>query len=156
MTYTKTIFVFQSNAGLDPAQSQKYRIPKATSGSQMSTRANIIVRQDGREDLWFYRHSDGYPETVLPSLEPLIEAVNDGRLRADSMQFAGWLILKGAHEQGQSWPPDGSSVDSWNTWKVGAYEPTPFHPHGDIEYLYTITLNGGIQNGTATLSHTGA
>jgi hypothetical protein len=123
----------------------------------MSTRANIVIRQADRDDLWFYRHSDGYPECVLPSLEPLIEAVNDGRLRADSVQFAGWLILKGADEYEQSWPPneDGSYGMGW---KVGAYEPTPYHPHGDIEWLYTITLesDGMLPTGTATLSHTEA
>ena len=42
----------------------------------MSTRCNIVVKDNpfGKDrELWFYRHSDGYPSSVLPSLEPLMD-----------------------------------------------------------------------------------
>jgi hypothetical protein len=37
----------------------------------MSTRAQIVV--EGMEEVKFYKHSDGYPEGVLPVLEPFLK-----------------------------------------------------------------------------------
>jgi len=104
----------------------------------MSTRCNIRVIDGSENELWFYRHSDGYPSSVLPSLEPLMERLELGHVRDNIGQFAGWIILLGHIEYG--------SKD--NSWKVGAYEPTTTQ-HGDIEYLYTIDL------GAKTLTHRG-
>ena len=96
----------------------------------MSTRCNIVVR-DGDDELWFYRHSDGYPESVLPDLEPLMEKLRDGSLRDNLNQFCGWLIVKG-HEGYKRHP-------GFNDWKVGNYEPTT-GLHGDAEYVYELDL----------------
>jgi hypothetical protein len=96
----------------------------------MSTRCNIVAR-DGDSELWFYRHCDGYPESVLPDLEPLMEKLRDGSLRDNLSQFCGWLIVKG-HEGYKR-------HSGFNDWKVGNYEPTT-GLHGDVEYVYELDL----------------
>lgn len=128
----------------------------------MSTRANIVIKA-GRDRLWFYRHSDGYPEGTLPTLQKFMEWLRAGRIRNNVSQAAGWLVLLGTQE----YLPGKISLDKFSTsyntesyrvpkdqgeddfspgeprsttgWKVGAYEPTT-GIHGDIEYLYTIDL----------------
>jgi len=96
----------------------------------MSTRCNIVVR-DGDKELWFYRHHDGYPESVLPDLEPLMERLREGSLRDNVGQFSGWLIITGRRGHGR--------VGSYDDWKVGDYEPTT-GLHGDVAYVYEIDL----------------
>ncbi len=91
----------------------------------MSTRANIIIK-DNYSKLFFYRHSDGYPEGTLPSLNVFLDRVKQGKIRDNVSQAAGWLIAIGMEEQ-------------YYSWKVGSYEPTT-GIHGDIEYLYIIDL----------------
>jgi hypothetical protein len=107
----------------------------------MSTRANIVI-QDSRSKLYFYRHSDGYPECTMESLKEFVDMYKT-QLRGNISQSAGWLILKGAVEYGFKGDLKDPSGDNnkyeWNTWKVGAYEPTT-DIHGDIEYLYIINL----------------
>lgn len=100
----------------------------------MSTRANIIIK-DEYSKLWFYRHSDGYPEGTLPSLNKFLDLVKEGKIRDSLSQAAGWLIVIGREEYAESRSINPRSMD----WKVGAYEPT-VGKHGDIEYLYTIDL----------------
>ena len=96
----------------------------------MSTRANIIIKDDISK-LIFYRHSDGYPVGALPTLKKFMCLLNDGKIRNNTTQAAGWLIIIGALEY--------SEMGDINNWKVGAYEPTA-NLHGDISYLYTIDL----------------
>lgn len=116
----------------------------------MSTRANIIIT-DGYQNQIFYRHSDGYPEGVAPTLQKFVDWVAEGKLRNNTGQAAGWLIMLGALEY-QTIPKlkEGAkkySLDfemkeseyAFMDWKVGAYEPTD-NIHGDIEYLYLIDL----------------
>jgi len=118
----------------------------------MSTRANIIIK-DNHEKLYFYRHSDGYEDGVMPSLNIFLNWVKEGKIRDNVSQAAGWLILLGAIEYGTipkfeteksqfDWQKDYGDLDTIippNNWKVGAYEPTT-GIHGDIEYLYVIDL----------------
>ena len=96
----------------------------------MSTRANVILK-DEQDKLIFYRHSDGYPEGTLPTLNEFLDLLKKGTIRNNVSQSAGWLIVIGANEYKTQYPPQ--------DWKVGAYEPTT-NIHGDIEYLYTIDL----------------
>ncbi len=122
----------------------------------MSTRANIILKE-GNEQLWFYRHSDGYPDGTLPTLNIFMDWLKTGKIRNNLSQGAGWLIALGAMEYNTlpsfKTQPDrdfggraikGStdieSIESPKDWKVGAYEPTTGE-HGDIEWLYTIDLD---------------
>ena len=116
----------------------------------MSTRANIIIK-DSYCKLIFYRHSDGYPEGILPSLEKLIDWIKKGLIRNNVSQGAGWLVLLGAMEyktlKPESFKCDerteyGSNLDyeikgEPTGWKVGAFEPTT-EVHGDIKYLYIV------------------
>lgn len=123
----------------------------------MSTRANVIIK-DNYGKLYFYRHSDGYPEGIMPSLEKFLALVKDGKIRDNVSQSAGWLIMVGAEEykkyqlgdyadewtecKEQMWAdrvPSVPSSDGFSGWKVGAFEPTT-GLHGDIAYLYVIDL----------------
>lgn len=104
----------------------------------MSTRAQVIVKDSFGDELWFYRHSDGYPKGTLPSLEKFLGWVKDGLIRDNALQSAGWLVILGHTEYEQSDIPN--SKDGCDGWKVGAYEPCPPVKHGDIEYLYTVDL----------------
>ena len=121
----------------------------------MSTRSNILLKDEYGDDLWFYRHSDGYPEGAMPLIATFVHWVNSGRLRANAIQSGGWLIALGMKERQQQnflkrsdvLRPDsdaiGTSVDGW---KVGAIEPTTCE-HDDIEYRYTINLETSKERG---------
>lgn len=103
----------------------------------MSTRANIIVT-DGTDSLIFYRHSDGYPKGVMPMLERFLELIVTGKIRDNTSQAAGWLILMGAEEYGVN-IKDAFMRKGYDSWKVGAIEPTTMI-HGDIDHLYVVDL----------------
>lgn len=95
----------------------------------MSTRCNILFK-DGKEKLWFYRHSDGYPEHTGKDLLAFVQNYSNGLYRTNIGQSAGHLIIRGHNEY----------KDYNYDWKVGAYEPTTGQ-HGDIDFLYTIDLD---------------
>ena len=112
----------------------------------MSTRCNIKLVDkypNGDEEvIWLYRHSDGYPSGVHPTLSKFIKNIDEGKIRDNVSQSAGWLILFGADEYGQDWGTDEKYsreevLNPVHDWKCGAYEPTTGE-HGDIEYLYVI------------------
>lgn len=121
----------------------------------MSTRANIVIK-DGEEKLFFYRHSDGYPEGTMPTLNIFMDWLKSGKIRNNISQGPGWLIVLGAMEYAhipeykcekrEIWPgytkkeTELSSIQQPEDWKVGAYEPTT-GIHGDIEYLYVIDID---------------
>lgn len=128
----------------------------------MSTRAQIIIK-DEYDELWFYRHSDGYPEGVKPTLDQFCEWVNKGLIRANVEQSAGWLILLGAKEYGRVYKgegkykkktvvelftPSGEAISSG--WKVGAYEPCAPAIHGDTAHMYVIALTDGPKGAKAS------
>jgi len=107
----------------------------------VSTRANIIIKDQYDEQLFFYRHSDGYPEGTMPTLEKFLSYVKEGRIRDNIRQAAGWLILIGADEytdKGKNALEPTSK--GYSGWKCGAYEPTT-GIHCDVEYIYTIDLD---------------
>ena len=114
----------------------------------MSTRANVVVK-DRYGKIWFYRHSDGYPEGTMPTLQKFIQLVRTGKIRNNASQSAGWLILIGAEEYGTYYTVEQGDVKKdtltapspceVSGWKCGAYEPTT-GLHSDIEYLYEIDL----------------
>lgn len=115
----------------------------------MSTRANIIIK-DKYIKMYFYRHSDGYPKGVMPTLEKFIKWVKKGKIRDNVGQAAGWLIVIGAieyasipehsiNDDGYAEYGDISSLKDPSYWKAGSYEPTD-GIHGDIEHLYVIDL----------------
>lgn len=121
----------------------------------MSTRANIIIKDSYGDKLFFYRHSDGYPEVTIPSLNIFLKWLKNGNIRKDLQQGSGWLIILGAIEYNKipSFETEEekhydriyitSNLETIKTpedWKVGAYEPTT-SIHGDIEYLYIIDID---------------
>jgi len=119
----------------------------------MSTRANVIIESKrDNQKLYFYRHSDGYPEGTMPTLTKFIEWLRAGKIRNDVSQSAGWLIILGAMEYNtipQFNMEEAISPKSYGNpetfkepsdWKVGAYEPTS-GIHGDVEYKYSIDLD---------------
>ena len=108
----------------------------------MSTRASIVIIDD-KDKLFFYRHSDGYPSGVRPTLSKLLDLINEGAIRNNLSQFSGWLVLIGAWEQ-NTIPVKGDTFTCTyeyvhSQWKVGSYEPikgiTP-----DSEYVYEFDL----------------
>jgi hypothetical protein len=101
----------------------------------MSTHAQIIVT-DGQDQQWFYRHSDGYPNGTLPTLELFLNKVRKKEIRNNTEQACGWLVIIGHAEYAEARAKYAESMG----WKVGAYEPCPPVEHGDIEYLYTVDL----------------
>ena len=105
----------------------------------MSTRANIVVTNDSNEELWFYRHSDGYPEGTMPLLEKFLGYIKKGKIRDNIEQASGWLIALGHKEYNVS-IESLNEEDSFRNWKVGSIEPS-VGQHEDIEYLYTIDLS---------------
>lgn len=120
----------------------------------MSTRCNIVIQDSWGSRLYFYRHSDGYPEVTKKSLEIFMNWIKEGRVRDNVGQAAGWLIILGAAEYDinrdfkkpdEYGAPLHTPLDQYipnaghSDWKVGAYEPTT-DIHGDIEYLYIIDL----------------
>ena len=118
----------------------------------MSTRCNVVIK-DAYTKLFFYRHSDGYPDGTMPSLRIFMDWLRNRNIRDNTGQAAGWLIVLGAMEY-DSIPDydlegklegltaaygDKSTFQPPKGWKCGAYEPTN-GIHGDIEYLYIIDL----------------
>lgn len=107
----------------------------------MSTRANVKL-VDHDDELWFYRHSDGYPEGTLPTLNIFMDWLKAGKIRANRSQAGGWLVIIGAIECGTIPKHEAKqikTIEPPQDWKVGSYEPTTGQ-HGDIEFLYTIDL----------------
>jgi hypothetical protein len=102
----------------------------------MSTRAAVIFK-DSDSELYFYRHSDGYPEVTGEDLKNFVEGYKT-HLRNNIGQSAGHLIVRGHNEYKKEGLLDYEHYD----WKVGAYEPSPYGPdqYGDLEYIYTIDL----------------
>ena len=126
----------------------------------MSTRCNIIIK-DSNQKLFFYRHSDGYPETTAASLEVFMDMVRQKKIRDNVGQATGWLVLLGNAEYKQEGycgfidrdlnhrSAEGKS--DYSSWKCGAYEPTD-GIHSDIEFLYELdleakTVKGWTHNG---------
>jgi hypothetical protein len=111
----------------------------------MSTRCQVILK-DGDSELWFYRHSDGYPDGTMPTLTKFLDLVKAGRIRDNLEQAAGWLVIIGHQEYLEIYQKGSPAFEPAledNTgmgWKVGAYEPCQPEKHCDIAYLYTVDL----------------
>lgn len=99
----------------------------------MSTRCNVIIK-DLQSEFIFYRHCDGYPSGVRKSLNLFLQLVENGSIRNNASQAAGWLIILGYH--------DSRGIASFHrnmAWKCGHYEPAT-KISDEIDYLYEIDL----------------
>ena len=113
----------------------------------MSTRANVLMKSsEWHEEIWFYRHCDGYPDGALPTLCTFLKWLREDKIRDNAGQSSGWLILIGAKEcnvyrdDNFKKQPKKTLTEPIYDWKCGSYEPTTGR-HGDIEFLYTIDLD---------------
>jgi len=111
----------------------------------MSTRAIITIKDESSKQC-FYRHSDGYPEGTMPTLNKFLRWVKDGKIRDNVSQSAGWLVIIGHEEYNV---PNEPMVDKKRknidngmlNWKVGSYEPCGESDIGGwIEYHYIVDL----------------
>ena len=96
----------------------------------MSTRANILV-QSRDEKILLYRHCDGYPGSVIPSLQAAFR-LSDGNWEAGRpYKAASYIIAEGVRPEGGA--------------PYTAYEALPYlELHGDIEYYYQVTCIAGL------------
>lgn len=100
----------------------------------MSTRANIIIRC-GRNTVYIYRHSDGYPACLGVDLYEKVSAARGPKPDAwysEERIFENLIrSILSEHYEKQSYETEAKSV----------YELTT-DLHGDIEHLYQIELRG--------------
>jgi hypothetical protein len=108
----------------------------------MSTRCNILLKDAYGDEMWFFRHGDGEPETVMPDLKRFMGWVKNNHIRSNVSQAGGWIVVMGLP------PLDGLTGgltpeiprnDPYSPWKVGRYEPA-VRQGGDIDWLYTLDL----------------
>lgn len=82
----------------------------------MSTRCNVhITDLRNNRELWIYKHHDGYPSGVGKDLDKFLSYGDNASLSADEM-LSGLRFMYGE-----------------------CYEETEYE-HGDIDYLYNITI----------------
>lgn len=128
----------------------------------MSTRANVLLvdahTNPNNPPLVFYRHSDGYPEGVEPTLKKFCEWIKSEKIRNNLMQAAGWLVILGLKEHAeQATLHPGIYVGSYNSlttvedlepggeslgWKVGYYEPVVGVTDW-AEFVYVVDVTKG-------------
>jgi len=103
----------------------------------MSTRANIRIRTlgaDQGEEIQLYRHCDGYPTSVLPSLVKAFEMSGGGWPGGRAGQTASFICAAGYNPEMAT--------------PYTAYEPeqgTQLHP--DVEWVYVLTLLNNPKDG---------
>lgn len=89
----------------------------------MSTRCQLGFFQEGERDLnrWealIYRHWDGNPESVLPTILPILRDFNENRGLSDIEYASAWLVAKLKE----------------NYLNIGICKDF----HGDIEWFYAV------------------
>lgn len=111
----------------------------------MSTRCNIhfTFRRKDEEVVVanIYRHSDGYPEKVLPDLDRFFAEVEkqtkDTRF-GDPSYLAAKFVVWQAGEYAKAWHFDGEEIQPLDFLSLGIMS----RDAGDAEYIYTVSCNG--------------
>ena len=117
----------------------------------MSTRSQIAFYEEGEKDLekhkaLIYRHSDGYPEGVIPDILPFLQwwlkrqGLNDIEYAsARLLQYLCNLHDKHTVEFGKQYSRLGKEVEDIEKGFTGIYGHGICKDfHSDIEYLYAI------------------
>jgi len=118
----------------------------------MSTRCQIKLKESS-DSIHIYKHSDGYPEDVIPTLKPFVERFFKNRGN-DSEYLLAQIIRafairdykerldndKTGKKQCSKLPKDDNFLygQDYLGWGLGCIE------HGDIAYLYEIDDKGMI------------
>ena len=108
----------------------------------MSTRAQIGIYKSSKKkiskpDVLLYKHSDGYPDGVIPIIEPFLKRFDAERGIADTEYCGAWLshaLVEESIENMKKWFPkkDGKSFLGHGICK---------NFHEDIEYFYRVYPN---------------
>jgi len=116
----------------------------------MSTRCQIeFVSGDGKEDRNLtYRHSDGYPDGVIPDLKKFKKWLHSkplSRIDSDKEYIAAnwiyWCKMKIKEDFEQMNKKLGTGKKDGEGWEKLGYGICPLECfHGDIEYFYTIDV----------------
>jgi len=107
----------------------------------MSTRCQIKVEG---ADVLFYKHSDGYPDGVLPTLEDVVAKFKTARGFFDGAYLLARIGQRFMNDSQAShtairkeWAEQGMKVSATDDFDVTGYGYDT-EIHGDIEYLYTV------------------
>ena len=144
----------------------------------MGTRSVVAITDDGEDPVFLYRHMDGYPEGVQPTLDQFCVWIREGVMRHNKTQSAGWLVVLGYREELEHRKEMASSelplseggrserhedllalqefrpTRTGRGWKVGAYEPCTVADIGtDVEWLHVINANNGTWHPAGTWEH---
>lgn len=114
----------------------------------MSTRCHIRVKEANGKlyPHMIYKHSDGYPEGVLPFLKPFTKKFI--KERGDDPEYCIAQILRHwAIEEQKECEQDGFYKDKTQYLPINSFLGwgicSTKYPHVDIEYLYTVDLATG-------------
>lgn len=100
----------------------------------MSTRAQICLKRDtaGFKEtggIYIYKHSDGYPEGVMPVLQGLVTRFHNKRGNDPEYLLAQIVRQFAIEDNKEGYSP---AQDYFTGWGLDTIE------HGDIEYLYEV------------------
>lgn len=133
----------------------------------MSTRCQIKLRSadpafkdDGGEtNIYIYKHSDGYPEGVIPYLYPIVQKFHKKRGCSDGSYLLCQIVRHIAvmeHKEAVELISKGKGPFLEDTKKDWESDPTFLYnqgylgwgldcvSHGDIDYLYEVDSEGNI------------
>ncbi len=108
----------------------------------MSTRCHIALYKSKQQRLskpsvLIYRHSDGYPEGVLPEIMPFLKKWDKIRGMSD-IEYLGARLLQHLTNIYDQWSPSDPSSGILGYGISWAF-------HWDIEYLYAIYSDGEVR-----------
>lgn len=113
----------------------------------MSTRCQIKVEG---EEVLLYKHCDGYPEGVLPTLEDVVKKFSEARGFFDGPYLLARIGQRFMNDSQanhtairKEWAAQGMKVSTQDDFDVTGYGYDTVI-HGDIEYLYTVKKDWSI------------
>ncbi len=105
----------------------------------MSTRSQIKLKET-HDDIYIYKHCDGYPEGVLPTLKPFVDKFIKER-GYDPEYLLAQIVRCFAVEDYKRAAEDTTGYGRFSEFTGWGLDR---QRHGDIEYLYEIDSNGDI------------